>query len=169
MKKGGKQARWKIFRPHWVVLIACTICGVSATLDVQQLLPLLYWVTQRRCELHCALLFSQSDTVILCIHSRLAHKSTIFFFGYISQIFAANWPHRLNQLNLSPIIKSDFKHFRAPRTVSRQLSCRWFPDLFLVLHNFRLSGLRKFSRTAIKRNPQIHLQQPGPIVVLITQ
>lgn len=92
-----------------------------------------------------------------------------FFFGNIFQIFAANRPHRLNQLNLSPIIKSDYKHFRAPRPVSRQLSCRWFPDLFLVPHNFQLSGLRKFSQTAIKRNPRIHLQQPGPIVVLITQ
>lgn len=53
VKKGGKQACWKIFRPHWVVLIACTICDVSATLDVQLLLLLLYWVAQRCCELHC--------------------------------------------------------------------------------------------------------------------
>lgn len=120
-------------------------------------------VVKRCCELHFGTRYYSPGATLFCIHGRQAHKSTIF------QIFAANRPHRLNQLNLSPIIKSDYKHFRAPWPVSWQLSCRWFPDLFLVPHNFRLSGLREFSRTAIKRNPWIHLQQPGPIVVLITQ
>lgn len=60
------------------------------------------------------LLFSESDAVILRIPPRGGAQIPQFLYRFCLFFFflPANWSDRLSRLNLSPIIKSDYKNFR---------------------------------------------------------
>lgn len=102
--KGREPGCCKIFGPHWVVLIACTICYMSASLDVQ-LLPFA-WVAQ----------LQWNDAESFCIHAILLPKqqsdhsyptqagSQMFLYHFPG--FVSNWAGRLNRFNLSQEIIS---------------------------------------------------------------
>lgn len=66
--KGREPGCCEIFRPHRVVLIACTICYMSASLDVQ-LLPF-SWVAQ--------LQWNDADSFCITCHS--SPKATLWSF-----------------------------------------------------------------------------------------
>lgn len=99
--KGRKPGCRKIFRPHWVFffffLIACTICSLSATLDVQLLL--LSWVTQLQWNYavtpyaeHAIILPKQQSDHSASLTSRLTNPWVFVVFSWILlQIGLRDW------------------------------------------------------------------------------
>lgn len=114
---------------------------------------------QHRCGenvlLRNVLLFSESDAVIFRSPPHDGAHICQFLCRFCRFFPAANWSNRLNRLNLSPIIKSDYRNLReAPSRLAGDYTAGGSLTYLLVLLNFQLSGLRKFSRTAIKGKSQ---------------
>lgn len=106
-----------------------------------------------------------------------AHKSPSLCSIFLD--FVVNWAEGLHQLNLSPVIIGYYKHLDILlfRIIEKggQLGGNYTADGYLTYmvdfcpHTIFSSIGKRFSWTAIKRNRQAYLQQPGSIFILITQ
>lgn len=97
------------------VLIGCTICSVSATLSRPDAAaaPLGSATTLKM--FCCGTCYYSPIATLSSSASRLGVELKFPSFCIVSVFFfffTSNWSNRLSRLNLSPIIKSDYKNFR---------------------------------------------------------
>lgn len=96
------------------VLIGGTICSVSATLSHPDAAAAPLGSTTALKMFCCGTCYYSPRATLSSSASRLRVQLKFPSFCIVSVFFflPANWSDRLNRLNLSPIIKSDYKNFR---------------------------------------------------------